>query len=426
MHVDLRYHSGVLPVAVADRWQATVLRKPVMPVLPDPAQAVADAVAAPVGAPPLRDAAASARSACVLICDITRPVPNGDLLPGVVRALLAGGLPADAITILVATGLHRPNEGKELLELVGDAWVLDTIRVENHYARRDDDHTEVGITKRGNVIRLDRRLVAADLRIAIGLVEPHFMAGYSGGRKIITPGVAHADTIATLHSARYMEDPNAAVGVLDDNPLHEDQLEAIEMIGGAYAVNSVLDDQRRLTFVNYGEIIESHLQAVAFARACSELPVPERFPTIVTSGAGYPLDKTYYQTVKGMVGPLDILTPKGHLIVVSACSEGMGSREYADAQRRLAALGPDRFLETLLDKRKADIDEWQTEKQLASMRVGTVSLHTTGLSDEERSLTGVTMIDSVESAIARSVAVSGDPRVAFLPDGPYVVPRYRP
>ncbi len=426
MRVDLNYGRGSLGVAVADAWRATVLRKPAMPVLADPSQAVADALAAPVSAPPLHAAAAAAQSACILICDITRPVPNGDILPAVLRTLLAGGLPAEAITVLVATGLHRPNEGDELLEVVGDAWVLDTVRVVNHFARRDADHVEVGTTRRGNVIKLDRRFVEADLRLAIGLVEPHFMAGYSGGRKIIAPGVAHADTITTFHSARYMEDPHAGNCVLTDNPLHEDQLEVVRMIGGAYAINTVLDDERRMSFVNYGEIVESHLQAVAFTRAYTELPVSERFPTIVTSSAGYPLDKTYYQTVKGMVGPLDILSPKGNLIVVSACSEGMGSPDYVEAQRRLIALGPDRFLDSLLDKRHADVDEWQTEKQLAPMRAGTVSLYTTGLNAEERGLTGVAMIDSVEDAIARSVAEAGDPRVAFVPEGPYVVPHYTP
>lgn len=426
MHVDMNYDRGSLAVNVAPDWRATVLHKPAMPVLADPSGAVGEALDAPIKAPGLREAAAASKSACILICDITRPVPNGDILPVVLRTLLASGMPAEAITVLVATGLHRPNEGEELLELVGDRWVLDAVQVANHFARRDEDHVEVGTTRRGNVIKLDRRFIEADLRLAIGLVEPHFMAGYSGGRKIIAPGVAHADTITTFHSARYMEDPNAANCVLQDNPLHEDQLEVVRMIGGAYAINTVLDDERRMSFVNYGEIVESHLQAVAFTRAYTELPVSERYPTIVTSSAGYPLDKTYYQTVKGMVGPLDILEPRGHLIVVSACSEGMGSSEYVDAQRRLIALGPDRFLDSLLDKQHADIDEWQTEKQLAPMRAGTVSLYTTGLNQEERALTGVAMIDSVEEAIARSVAEAGDPRVAFVPEGPYVVPQYTP
>ncbi len=422
MRIELNYDRGLLPVSVPANWQATVLRKPAMPVLSSPEAAVAEALEAPVSAPRLHDLAADAGSACILICDITRPVPNGVILPPVVRTLLDAGMPADAITILVATGLHRPNEGDELREVVGDPWVFDSIRIVNHYARADADHVMVGTTRQGAVIRLDRRFVEADLRLAVGLVEPHFMAGYSGGRKVVAPGVAHAETITTFHSARYMEDPGATNCRLEDNPLHQDQLEVIEMIGGAYAVNTVIDEQRRMSFINYGEIIESHLQAVAFTRAYSELPVSERFPTVVTSAAGYPLDKTYYQTVKGMVAPIDILAPDGNLIVVSACSEGMGSAEYVEAQRRLIRLGPDRFLQSLLAKRYADVDEWQTEKQLLPMRAGTVSLYTTGLNDDERDLTGVAMVDSVERAIADSVARAGDPRVAFVPEGPYVVP----
>ena len=378
MQVDLKYDRGSLAVELDEAWRPTILRKPAMPVLGNPSAAVWNALASPVDAPTLREAAAACRTACILICDITRPVPNGDILPPVVRTLLEAGMSADAITVLVATGLHRPNEGDELRELVGDAWVLDTVRVVNHFARNDEDHVEVGTTRRGNVIKLDRRFVEADLRLATGLVEPHFMAGYSGGRKVIAPGVAHADTITTFHSARYMEDPCAANCVLDGNPLHQDQLEVVEMIGGAFAINTVVDEERRMSFVNYGEVIESHLRTVAFTREFTELPVGERFSTVVTSSAGYPLDKTYYQTVKGMVGPLDILVPDGNLIVVSACSEGMGSAEYVDSQRRLVALGPDRFLESLLDKRHADVDEWQTEKQLKPMRAGTVSLYTKG------------------------------------------------
>jgi len=426
MHVELSYDRGILTIPVAEDWRPTVVRKPTMPVLADPNEAVMRALAEPVGAPPLAEAAKGCASACILICDITRPVPNGALLPAIVRTLLDSGMNAEAITVLVATGLHRPNEGEELRELVGDDWVLETVRVVNHFARNDDDHIQVGTTTRGNIIKLDRRFVEADLRIATGLVEPHFMAGYSGGRKVIAPGVAHAETITTFHSARYMEDPNAANCVLDDNPLHEDQLEIVQMIGGALAVNTVIDEERRMSFVNYGEIIESHLRTVEFTRPYTEVPVAERFPTVVTSTAGYPLDKTYYQTVKGMYGPLDILEPCGNLIIVSACSEGVGSPEFADAQRRLLALGPDRFLDSLLEKSHADVDEWQTEKQLKPMRAGSVSLYSTGLRDQDRELTGVAMIDSVEVAIAQSVADTGDPRVVFVPEGPYVVPYYRP
>jgi nickel-dependent lactate racemase len=208
--------------------------------------------------------------------------------------------------------------------------------------------------------------------------------------------------------------------------LHEEQLEIVKMLGGALALNTVIDEARRLSFVNFGEIVQSHLEAVEQVRDFAEAPVSSRFKTVVTSAAGYPLDKTYYQTVKGMVGPIDILEPGGDLIIASACSEGMGSEEFVDAQRRLVEQGPDGFLEAISKKRFADIDEWQSQMQLKPMRLGRVHLYTEGLSAEDKALTGVADAPSIERAIEASLAASGERRLAVIPEGPYVVPVYRP
>ena len=427
MRVHLNYGKGQLPLELPDDLEVEVIRKKAMPLAADPAAAVAAALARPVGAAPLTEAAKGAKTACILICDITRPVPNGLFLGPLIRQLLEAGLKGEDITVLVATGLHRPNEGEELAEIVGDPWVLQTVQVANHFARDTEMHVDLGATQtRGTRVLLDRRFVEADIRIATGLVEPHFMAGYSGGRKVIAPGIAGKETITTFHSARFMEHPRATSCVLDGNPLHEEQLEIVKMLGGALALNTVIDEERRLCFVNFGEVLESHYEAVDFIRDYAEIPVSERFETIVTSAAGYPLDKTYYQTVKGMVGPIDILAEGGDLIIASACSEGMGSIEFVEAQRRLIDLGPDGFLEEISAKSHADIDEWQTEMQLKPMRVGTIHLYSEGLSPDDRALTGVAAIESLEAAVQASVARSGTRRLAVIPEGPYVVPRYQP
>ena len=426
MRVHLNYGRGQRAVDLPDTLDVTVIAKQAMPLLADPAAATDQALAEPVGCVPLAEEAARATRACILICDFTRPVPNGVILPPLIRTLLGAGMAPERITVLVATGLHRPNEGEELAALVGDPWVLETVEVANHFAREDADHVLVGTTERGTVVRLDRRFIEADLRIATGLVEPHFMAGWSGGRKVIAPGVAHAETITTFHSARFMEHPNCTNCVLDGNPLHEEQLAIMAMIGGARAVNSVIDDERRIAFLNYGEVLASHAAAVAFAERYCTVPVAERFNTVLTSSAGYPLDATYYQTVKGMVVPLEILAPGGDLIVASACSEGLGSAHYADAQRRLVENGPDRFLDEISAKTHAAIDEWQTEMQLRPMRAGTVHLFTEGLAPEDRALTGVRMTESIADSVAESAARHGDPRVAVIPEGPYLVPVHRP
>jgi nickel-dependent lactate racemase len=221
-----------------------------------------------------------------------------------------------------------------------------------------------------------------------------------------------------------MEDPLAVQCNLVGNPLHEEQLEIVRRIGAVYALNTVVDEERDLVFVNFGEIIASHLAGVDFIADAAQVKVPRRFKTIVTSSAGYPLDKTYYQTVKGMVTPMDILEPGGTLIIASECSEGFGSPQFRDAQRRLVELGPERFLATLTAKSLADMDEWQTEMQLKPMRVARVQLYTTGLDAEERRLTAVELVPSLDAAIAESIARHGDSTIAVIPEGPYLVPVY--
>ena len=423
MVVELLYGRGTLPVRFPEACELTVVKKPPMPVLDDAAGAVAEAFADPVETAPLRRLATGCGTACILVCDVTRPVPNALFLRPMIEELIAAGVPPSGIVVLVATGLHRPNEGAELERVIGDGWVLRNVRVENHFARNDGDHVDLGTTRgRGTPVKLDRRFVHADLRIATGLVEPHFMAGYSGGRKVVVPGVAHEDTIRTLHNHRFMAHPKAVQANLDGNPLHEEQLEIVRMLGNVYALNVVIDEERRPAFVNFGEIVESHLRAVDFAHGCCTVPLPRRFRTIVTSAAGYPLDQTYYQTVKGMVTPMDVLEDGGTLIVASACTEVFGSEAFRAAQRQLVREGTDGFLERISGKPRADIDAWQTQMQTKAQRSARVQLFTEGLDAEDFALTGVERVDSVRDAVSASVARSGDPAVAVVPEGPYVVP----
>ncbi len=427
MQYHLRYGRSLLPVTIPDRARVTVIRKPEMPLLANPRRAIDSALEQPVNSPSLFELAKQARTACIAICDITRPVPNQLFLRPMIETMISAGISAENIVVLVATGLHRPNEGAELEELVGDPWVLQTVRVENHFARNDNEHVLLGITKtRKTVVRLDQRFVRADLRIATGLVEPHFMAGYSGGRKVIAPGLAHAETITTFHSARFMANPAAANCNFDANPLHEEQLEIMEMLGGAHALNTVIDEDRKLSFVNFGEIVASHLQAVDFAREYCEATVQQRFSTVVTCAAGYPLDRTYYQTIKGMVGAMEILAPGGDLIIASECSEGMGSAEFVDAQNSLVENGSASFLDRILSQSHANIDEWQTQMQLKPMSRGVIHLYSDRLHSQDYKATGVNVISSIEAAIEQSFTRHHSNAIAIIPEGPYVVPFFRP
>lgn len=426
MRVELLYGRGQLVLELPENLLVTTIRKQPMPVAPDPVGRLRESFRGGAGGRPLRDLARACKTACVLICDITRPVPHGTLLPPLIEELAAGGMSRDQILVLVATGLHRPNEGAELREVIGSDAVFERARVANHFARDREAHVDLGRTPSGIPIRVDRRFVEADLRIAVGLVEPHFMAGYSGGRKLVVPGIAHSETIFKLHAGVILDDARAANAVIAGNPVHEEQLHMVRAAGEILALNVVIDEERRIGFVNFGPIEESHLEAVAFARLYSEVPVARRFKTVLTTSAGYPLDKTYYQTIKGMVGVLDILDPGGTIVIASECSEGMGSPEFVEAQRTLCRMGPERFMAEVIARNHARIDEWQTQMLVKALRAGRVQLYTTGLRPSDLADTGVEPVPSVERAALESARAHGDPRVAVVPEGPYVIPVYRP
>ncbi len=426
MQIVMKYGRKGLPVELPDGLRVDVIRKKAMPNLKDPAAALRFGLSHPVGCQPLAKEVQGIKSICIVICDITRPVPNGIVLPVLLRELIDAGVNPASITLLIATGLHRPNEGKELRELVGSDWVLETVRVVNHFAKNDVDHEDLGITPRGIPVKIDKRFVNAEMRIAVGLIEPHFMAGYSGGRKVIVPGIAHQDTIRALHSTKMLENEGVANCRLDGNPIHEEQMAVVGMVGRSLALNTVIDEDRRVSFVNFGDIEKSYLAAVAFARPYFEISVPRRYNTVLTSSAGYPLDRNYYQTVKGMVGVADIVEPGGNLFIVSECSEGLGTPEYAESQARLVRVGMERFLEETSQRQFASVDEWESIMQIKAMKTGTIHLYSECLTEEEQALTGVKIVTSLTDAIKRSAEEKKDNRVAVVPEGPYVISLYRP
>ncbi|MGE5256641.1 MAG: nickel-dependent lactate racemase [Hyphomicrobiales bacterium] len=426
MKIELLYGRAKLPVRFPEDLQVTTIRKKRMPLAPDPVEALQASFRKPVAGAPLREIARARQTACILICDITRPVPHATLLPPLIDELTAAGMSKENILILVATGLHRPNEGAELREVVGSDAVFKTVPSANHFARDRAAHLDLGRTPSGIPILVDRRFVEADLRIVVGLVEPHFMAGYSGGRKLVIPGVAHRDTILKLHAGVILDHAKAANTIMEGNPLHQEQLHMVRAVGEILALNVVIDDERRIGFVNFGPIEPSHLEAVAFMRNYGEVPCPRRFKTVVTSSAGYPLDKTYYQTIKGMVSVSDIVEPGGTILIASECSEGMGSPEFVEAQRVLCRVGPERFMTDIIGRNHARIDEWQTQMLVKALRVAKVQLYTTGLRPSDLADIYVEPVLSVEKAVLESIKAHRDNHVAVVPEGPYVIPVYRP
>ncbi len=391
-----------------------------VPPLDDPASAIAQALANPIAAQPLAELARGKSSACILVCDITRPVPNPLILGAMLPVLEQAGIPRQKTLILVATGLHRPSTAAEKLEMLGASVVAD-YPVADHYGPRLEDHTLVGTTSRGIPGWIDTRYVQADLKITTGLIEPHLMAGYSGGRKLICPGVAALETVKRWHGPELLEHPNADCGILAGNPVHEENTAIAKMAGCDFIVNVTLDSRRRVTSVVAGDMEQAFLAGVRFIEGVCRAPVHEPVDVVVTCAAGYPLDTTFYQAVKGMTGCLPIVKQGGTIILAASLSEGVGSPEFQSLFHENASL--DLFMTRILGKDYFVMDQWQLEELAKVRRKARVKVVSDGLPADVLASCFVEPATSVEAAVADALAEYGpDARIAVIPKGPYVLP----
>jgi lactate racemase len=420
MRITLDYGKTGLDVDVPDRNLVGPLGlRPVEP-LADPERVLAVALTQPIGSAPLAELARGRKSACILICDITRPVPNEFLLRQILPALERSGIPRDKILILIATGLHRPNLGDELVELVGPE-IAANYRVENHDGRNLAEHAHLGTSPRGVPIWIDRRYVEADLKIATGLIEPHLMAGYSGGRKLICPGIAALETVQSWHGPAFLEHPRADCGVLEGNPVHEENTRIARTAGCDFIVNVSLDKDRRVTSLVAGDMEAAFAKGVEFVESVCKATIPEACDVVITSSAGYPLDTTFYQAIKGLTGVLPIVKQGGTIVIAAALDQGVGSPEF----RRLFAENADldTFMRRILGKDYFVLDQWQLEKLAHVCKKARPRFVTRGLSPETMRDLFVDSVPSVEQAIAEALVEYGpSARIAVVPKGPYVLP----
>lgn len=423
MRIKLEYGRTGLEVELPDERVVRTLSYKSAPPLADPAAALAEVLARPLGAAPLSELARGRRDACILICDITRPVPNELMLRPVLDQLEAAGVPRERITILVATGLHRPSTAAEQLEMLG-SFITENYRVENHFGEERDQHMYLGESPRGVPIWIDSRYVNADLKITVGLIEPHFMAGYSGGRKLICPGIAALETIKVWHSPAFLEHPNANTGCLVGNPVHEENTWIARRAGCDFIVNVVIDAERRpLKFVA-GDMEVAFQAGVEFVRDIVRDTVDQPVDIVVTSSAGYPLDTTFYQSVKGMNAALPIVKPGGTIIVAASLSEGIGSPSFQKLFHEHPSL--EAFLATITTQDYFVMDQWQMEKLAHVRRKARVKMVSAGLSPTTLDSLFVENAPTVEQAVAESLADYGpQATIAVIPKGPYVLAAVR-
>ncbi len=365
---DILYGRGTLTVEHDET--CDVLRPGHTEVLPDQAGAVAEALARPIGSPPLSQIARAkiGGKVVVVISDITRPVPNRVILPPVLDVLRDAGHPDDAVTILIATGMHRPSTPDERVELVGPD-IVERYRIVDHRAEQRDELILLPTpTASGTNVWINQLYAEADLKIVTGFIEPHFMAGYSGGRKAICPGLVNLETIQKFHSPAFLENPRADSGVLDGNPCHVEAIEVARRVGADFLVNVAVTTDQEITGVFAGDLEQAHLAGADAVADMMGIDVEREYDVVVTCGGGYPLDTTFYQAVKGMVLATPFVRQGGTMVIASSCTQGIGSDIYLDIMRRYADGRWRDFIEDIKASDRVEKDQWEFEMQCRVLR----------------------------------------------------------
>jgi nickel-dependent lactate racemase len=412
--------------------RTAVLQGPPIPALNQPKAALHRALAEPIGSRPLRAIAAELQPESVVITmsDITRPVPNELLITGILAELNAVGVDDTAVTILIATGMHRPSTPAERDAMLGPD-LQRRCRVVDHEADRAEQMVRVCDDP---PVSVNRIYAETKLKIVTGLIEPHFMAGYSGGRKGICPGLVDLETVQRFHGHRTMADANSVEGKLDGNPCHAEAMRVAKSVGCDFLVNVALTHDRQPAGIYAGDMVQAHLAGCRDVEDWTTVIVDQPYDLVITSAGGYPLDANFYQTVKGMVTALPALHTRSTLVICSACRE-IGSPEYQATMRKF---GHDwrGFLKHIADSGRTIKDQWQYQMHCRVLdRIGPENLYLAGdglpvAHFDHLAVQPVGLEGTVQQRLQRFVDTfiehNRDARIAVIPEGPYTSLNYSP
>ena len=418
MIVNLAYGRTGLPVEFPDD-RTTVIEPTWLDGLPDQAGAVRQALEHPVGSAPLRERVRPDQTVAISVCDVTRPMPSATVLPVVLEAL--SHVPADRIAIMIASGTHRATTRGELVEMLG-ADIVDGNRIVVHDAFDEAQLVSLGEVDGGIPVWLNRTWVEADVRITTGFVEPHFFAGFSGGPKMVAPGLAGFRTIMRLHDAEMIRSPQARWGVIEGNPIHDGVRAIAARSGVDFSIDVAINRDRQITHVAAGELFAVHRAVREVVRRNAMQAFARPFDVVVTTNSGYPLDQNLYQTVKGMSAAAQVVKPDGVIVCASACADGYPDHgEYLDILTRRDS--PDGLLQMINATGHNRHDQWEVQVQAQIQQRADVLLKTDGLSAEQIRAAHLTPIDDVGAATRDALSRSGpDARVCVLPEGPQTIP----
>lgn len=420
MDVELAYGQGWLPVSLPDEVNTTVVEPMYHPAVSDEAAYLREVLANPVSGPRLRDRVKPGQTLAISMCDLTRPQPRHLMIPAILEEV-EGLIALEDVVVLVATGTHRGNTEEEIRQMVGDD-LADRLRIVNHDARDKDSLTWVGEHGDGVPVWLNSLWVEADVKVTTGFVEPHFFAGFSGGPKLVAPGLAALETVLTLHDAARIGDERATWGEIDDNPVHRDIRAVAAGTGVTFAFDVILNREKRIVRAFAGDLFPMHEAAREAARAIAMAPVDGLFDVVITTNSGFPLDQNLYQSVKGMSAAYTVVKPGGTIICAAECRDGFP--DHGSYKEVLAsAPSPEGLFADISAREQTVPDQWQVQIQAKIQSGANVIMHTSYLSDEELSLAHLTQTSDIAATVREICTEIGpEARVCVLPEGPLTVP----
>ena len=420
MKIRLAYGKEGLPVELPNH--ATLIEPDYIPSLPDETGALKTGLRNPIGTLTLRQATIPGHKIGISVCDITRPMPSDRILPVLLGEL--EHIPPSDITIFLATGTHRSNSNQEIESMLGEFVVNHGCKIVNHDAFDSKALTQVGVTKGGIPAFLNKEWTECDFRITTGFVEPHFFAGFSGGPKMVAPGLAGFDTIMALHNAEMISHPNARWGVTKGNPIHDSIREIARMIPVNFGLDVTINKNRGITSVYAGNLFEVHRAASSFALSTAMQGVNNPFDVVVTTNSGYPLDMNLYQAVKGMSAASQVVKRGGSIVCVAECSDGIpdhgGYYEILTSSESTAGL-LDMINTPGFDKH----DQWQVQIQAMIQAKSDIYLKSDFLSEDQIKRAHLIPIEDVANTVNYLMEKTNNGTICVLPEGPQTIPFIR-
>ncbi|RHW30809.1 nickel-dependent lactate racemase [Oceanobacillus profundus] len=416
MKTELLYGKHGISLELPDN--AFLIEPTNLPKLENEKEAIRKALRNPIGSGSLKESVKSTDTVSIVISDITRPTPNHILVPLLIEEL--NHVPLENFVIINGTGTHRDQTREEFVQMLGD-WVVDNIRIINNQCHDKDTLVNLGRSKFGCDVYLNKEYVESDFRIVTGFIEPHFFAGFSGGPKGIMPGIAGIETILTFHNARMIGDPLSTWGNMENNPVQDMTREINSLCKPDFMLNVTLNREKEITNVFAGELYESHDLGCAFAKEHAMFRCDERFDVVITSNSGYPLDQNLYQAVKGMSAAHKIVKEGGSIIVASECSDGLPDHgNYAKIFDM--AESPQKLLDMINDPEFKMFDQWQVQKQAVIQVWADVYVYSK-LSDQQVINAMLKPTNNIEQTIEDLKKKHGDTMtIAVLPLGPLTIP----